>query len=302
MPIDLILVGMPADRPSSGENSESSKPRQASAHPDFAAHFTSVIYDPDDSANDETAPFGGDEGADVYAGWTERVDELERLTLRGMLELDDDPSGAKSGPADLDETTIAAGFVHLRTTGWIDREGASWLRAALVRTDRDNPDAEFATMLQDLATYSNSPPRARRPPAKRGWIRIQVGAGDGPLTRWCRQTEKAMDVDDAWSAWWSTTPFSKLDFYPYLWDVDARVSLEEEGEVLVVLASAPALGRITREHLGGVVTSESPPLPSLMTLPKIPDLLISLLLSALHSAASRKQLQTPPDHLPSYAD
>ena len=297
--MNRTLARMPVDGPSSSnENAESSGLGPASAHPGFAAHFTAVIYDPDDSANDETAPFGGDEGADVYAEWADRTDELEGLTLRRMLELDDDPSGSKTGPSDLDETTIAAGFVHLRATGWIDREGAAWLRAALERSDRADPGAEFATMLQDLATYSNKPPKVGKAPATRGWLRIRMGAGDGPLTRWCRATEKAMAVDPAWNSWWSSTRFTSLDFYPGLFDPEARVTLEEEGQLLVVLASAPQLTRVALNHVSVTVTSDSPPLPSLMTLPNVRDMLDSLLLSALQTAAGQTRLQAPPAHLP----
>lgn len=290
---------MTADEPlPANKNSDSDGFGQASAQPAFAAHFTAAIYDPEDSANDETAPFGGDEGADVYAEWAERIDEVERLTLREMLELDDEPSGSKTGPPDLDLTTIAAGFFHLRTSGWIDREGASWLRAALLRSDRDEPGAEFATMLHDLATYSNRPPKVREAPRRRGWLRVRLGAGDGPLTRWCRETEKAMVMDSAWSSWWAGTRFASLDFYPNLYERKAHVTAEEEGQVLVVLASAPQLTRLVRNHLGVVVTVDPPPLPSLMTLPNVRDMLETLLLSALHTAASRKQLGVPPAHLP----
>lgn len=256
------------------------------------------MYDPDDYTNDETPPFGDDEGADVYSEWSERTDELENLSLRQMLDLDGDLSVSKSGPSDYDEVVIAAGFVHLRATGWLDLEGASWLRAALRRCDRNSPNGAFATMLRDLTSYSNRPPRARKPQTGPGWIRIRTGGGDRPLTRWCRENELALDTDPAWRTWWTTTPYATLDFYPHLDDLQDAVSVESRGDVLVVSASTRPLGRITRKHLGGTVREDTPPLPSLMTRPDFKNLLNDLLLSALQATARRLQLQAPPQHLP----
>jgi uncharacterized protein YfeS len=98
----------------------------APKHPLFAERFTDPIYD--DPAND-FAPFGNDEGADVLANWTARVDELdETSTVRTVLEdLFDDSSGDVGVIEDNDVDTamfaVGAAFTLLRLTGRIDHEG-----------------------------------------------------------------------------------------------------------------------------------------------------------------------------------
>lgn len=273
--------------------SEPSAEQTASPHPRFASHFTAAIYDPDG-----TGPFDNDEGADLFAEWSGRTDELESLSLREMLNLNDDPIDSASGPSDLDDAIIAAGFTHLRATGWLDREGAAWVRSALLRRAKERPGTAYATMLDDLATYTNKPPRIRKPLARRGWIRIRPGGGDGPVTRWCRQNEEALDRALDWKTWWESTPHTTLDFYPHLGPKENYVESKQEGSVLVVVASTRELGRLTTKHLSGTVTAETPPLPSLMTLPNFRNLLDDLLLSALQTAAVQERLQTPPADLP----
>lgn len=268
------------------------------AHPNFTAHFTSSIYDPDSTGNDDVAPFGTDDAADTFAEWAERTDELPGLTLRQMLELEDEPMGSKSGPADFDEEVIAAGFIHLRVTGWIDREGAEWLSAALRRGDRENPGTEYSTMLRDLATYSNKAPKVPTASTQRGWFRLHSGPGDSQLTQWSRSTEDALVANEAWRSWWSSTPYDALEFYPHLNNPTEQVTIREEGSRLVVSASTPDLTRATRKHLGIEVTGDSLQIPSLTTVPGVLEMLERLLLFALRTAADRQALQTPPPRLP----
>lgn len=125
------------------------------AHPGFSKHFTRQCYDPDDYMNDETPPFGSDEGSDEIHDWAERLDELrEHPTLRYMIgsEGAEDLIAdlATSKQIDVDDILIGQGFTLLRFTGQIDPEGRRWLRDALIRQRRHTGDPTYAHLQTDL--------------------------------------------------------------------------------------------------------------------------------------------------------
>lgn len=128
-------------------------------HPAFAAHFTDPLYD-DEGA--EFAPFGTDEGWDMLAEWSERVDELnDASTVRQLLaehggdDIDGFIEEAVGDATDLGGIVIGAGFTLLRLTGRIDDEGRQWTLAALDAGQRFYAVSapEFELMRRDLMTF-----------------------------------------------------------------------------------------------------------------------------------------------------
>ena len=129
-------------------------------HPAFAAHFTDPLYD--DPA-DDFAPFGSDEGSDLFAEAEEQRSELgPAATVADVLELTGAEDGAEfvdeieEGSPDLDGFVIGAGFALLRLTGQIDPVGRRWLTDALDRTLRSYGDGYadvHALLTRDLATF-----------------------------------------------------------------------------------------------------------------------------------------------------
>ncbi|GAB2597148.1 hypothetical protein [Microlunatus antarcticus] len=129
-------------------------------HPRFAEHFTDPIYD--DPA-DDFAPFGSDEGSDLFVEAEEQRTELgPTATVSDVLELTAAEDAAafvdeiEEGSPDLDGFVIAAGFALLRLTGQIDAQGRQWLQDALDRTLRfygDGYAAQHALLTRDLASF-----------------------------------------------------------------------------------------------------------------------------------------------------
>lgn len=129
-------------------------------HPRFAAHFTDALYD--DPA-DDFAPFGSDEGSDLFVEAEEQRGELgPASTVADLLELTAAEDGAafvdeiEEGSPDLDGFVIGAGFALLRLTGQIDAQGRRWLQDALDRTLRfyGAPYVDpHAVMTRDLASF-----------------------------------------------------------------------------------------------------------------------------------------------------
>ncbi len=129
-------------------------------HPRFAEHFTDPLYD--DPA-DDFAPFGSDEGSDVFVEAEEHRTELgPAATVADLLGLTAAEDGAafvdeiEEGSSDLDGFVIGAGFALLRLTGQIDVQGRRWLQDALDRTLRFYGDGyadQHALMTRDLASF-----------------------------------------------------------------------------------------------------------------------------------------------------
>ena len=129
-------------------------------HPRFAAHFTDPLYD--DPA-DDFAPFGSDEGSDLFVEAEEQRGELgPEATVADVLELSVADDAAElvdeidEGSPDLDGFVIGAGFALLRLTGQIDAQGRQWLQDALDRTLRFYGAGyadQHALMTRDLASF-----------------------------------------------------------------------------------------------------------------------------------------------------
>lgn len=129
-------------------------------HPAYAAHFTDPFYD---EPADDFAPFGSDEGSDLFVLAEERRAELgSSSTVADVLELTGADDGAEfvdeieEGSPDLDGFVIAAGFALLRLTGQIDARGRQWLQDALDRTLRfygAGYGDQHALMTRDLAGF-----------------------------------------------------------------------------------------------------------------------------------------------------
>lgn len=126
------------------------------AHPRFLERFSGDLYQ--ESAVSEFGPFASDEGADLLAEWSTRVDELSSATtLRELLLNGVENAGGESwnaittGRAD-DDLTISAGFVLLRLTGQIDHEGSRVVIDALLRSRERSPFGQpaFDRMIADL--------------------------------------------------------------------------------------------------------------------------------------------------------
>ncbi|WOQ18321.1 hypothetical protein [Raineyella sp. W15-4] len=138
------------------------------AHPAFRAHFVDPIYE--DPAG-EFAPFGTDEGADLLADWSERVDELaDDMTVADLLagsgfegvleDLGLPDSGAAvpepGGPIDVATIVVGAAFTLLRLSGRIDpagREAALQNLAVLEAAYGQVPELE--RQRADLETWHN---------------------------------------------------------------------------------------------------------------------------------------------------
>jgi uncharacterized protein YfeS len=146
----------PADGPHR-DNQDEDEQRLLPAHPGFASHFRHRIYDADDYRNDDTMPFGTDEGADTVADWNDRADELRAdTTLRDMLGTSAD-GFAEGRTRDDDDEVIAVGFCLLRFTGRIDAEGRRWMTSALRRQVDRQAGKEYRRMLRDLDNLPADP-------------------------------------------------------------------------------------------------------------------------------------------------
>ncbi|MFN8081941.1 MAG: DUF4240 domain-containing protein [Kineosporiaceae bacterium] len=105
-------------------------------HTRYVAHFAHAIYWDD---ADDAAPFGSDEGADLWAAWQDRAEDLiPDGTVRTVLaeggDVEDLVRQAESAPApDLDGFIIGAAFTLMRLTGTLDPEGHRWVLEALDR-------------------------------------------------------------------------------------------------------------------------------------------------------------------------
>ncbi len=143
------------------------------ADPAFRAHFADSVYEDPEG---EFAPFGTDEGADLLAEWSERVEELsDDMTVADLLaesgfegvleDLDLSDSGAAvpepGGPIDAATIVVGAAFTLLRLAGRIDPEGRqAALRGLAVLEAAYGQVAELERQRVDLETWRDPSPVA----------------------------------------------------------------------------------------------------------------------------------------------
>ena len=131
-------------------------------HPAYVEHFTAEFYD--DEAN-ELAPFGSDEGWDLWVDWRSRADEVGGDgTVRAILASEcggpEHVDGFLAWAEDSDSTDAATialvvAFVLLRLTGRIDPEGKMVaLRAVDTLIGAYGPAEELTTIRDDLLRWS----------------------------------------------------------------------------------------------------------------------------------------------------
>lgn len=131
------------------------------AHPAFSAHFTDPLYDDQGS---EFAPFGTDEGADIFADLLKRRDEIDATTTvreaSALVGWDPEALAAEmAGPeAEASEwgVVLGVGFGLARLTGGIDPEGKRLVLRALELTQAlYGPGIEeLDLMVADLSSFA----------------------------------------------------------------------------------------------------------------------------------------------------
>jgi uncharacterized protein YfeS len=199
-------------------------------HPRFLADFDNPLYS--DTSGD-FATFGTDEGADLFAEWSHRINELsETTTLRQLL----DDGVHLPAPSAVDELTevgpdgdsiiISARFTLRRLTGHIDDEGRQFLLDALTRSTSHTPSglAEFNQMAKDLngsrheplqhdATRETAEAPASKPlpPASRHvWLSVYANREEHGTTMRLPNAYRQhlgwlttqLNQDRDWWAWW----------------------------------------------------------------------------------------------------
>ena len=128
------------------------------AHPAFAAHFTDPLYE---SAGEEFAPFGSDEGWDLVMDWAERRDELgPDSTLETVLGRDDvrNVAGPVEGADGIETAMFLVGgaFVLLRLTGRIGEDDRALALEALDFQLAQAPgEPALERQRADLASWRN---------------------------------------------------------------------------------------------------------------------------------------------------
>ncbi len=279
------------------------------AHRRFTAHFTAPFYDADDFNNDDIPPFGSDEGSDAVHDWADRLDELSaHPTLRHMLGDTADEQVAElrnSEQTDVDDIIIGLGFTLLRFTGHIDPEGQGWLVEALARQDGRTPGGEYATMLDDLASFDQSetgqarPAKTNTPKKAKSWLSIS-GSNEEELEAWFRRTARAVASDPAWREWWSEADIDYLLLQPRPIghpDQD-QVQFELRGSRLEVIGSSAALNKISWSLLEAEDRDQNAPDQPFRSLPGVAELMDALVLRLLRQTAEHLQLPPPPTRLP----
>jgi len=146
----------PTPKPS---KSKSSLPE---ADPAFSKHFDAKFYT---SLNNDYAPFGFPEQADIVRGWDSRRDELGDCTTVAEMAAADKVkikkliADGEDGDPDADTIVIAYGYALPYLTGKIDPEGKKELTLAIMRLRTfyaENDVREFRIMLSDLKSFPAS--------------------------------------------------------------------------------------------------------------------------------------------------
>lgn len=142
------------------------KPSQSSslpeADPAFTKHFDAKFYT---SLNNDYAPFGFPEQADIVRGWDSRRDELGKCSTVAEMAAADKVkikklvADGEDGDPDADTIVIAYGYALPYLTGKIDPEGKKELTLAIMRLRTfyaENDVREFRIMLSDLKSFPAS--------------------------------------------------------------------------------------------------------------------------------------------------
>src|SRR5687767_10227181 len=146
----------PTPKPS---KSSSSLPE---AHPAFSKHFNAKFYT---SLNNDYAPFGFPEQADIVRAWDSRRDELgdcstvAEMAAADKVKIKKLVADGEDGDPDADTIVIAYGYALPYLTGQIDPEGKEMLTLAIQRLRTfyaENDVREFRVMLSDLKSFPAS--------------------------------------------------------------------------------------------------------------------------------------------------
>ena len=128
----------------------------------FTKHFDAKFYT---SLNNDYAPFGFPEQADILRAWDSRRDQLgDCSTVAEMAAADKVKikkliADGEDGSPDADTIVIAYGFALPYLTGKIDPEGKKELTLAIMRLRTfyaENDVREFRVMLSDLKSFPAS--------------------------------------------------------------------------------------------------------------------------------------------------
>ena len=143
----------PTPKPS---KSNSSLPE---ADPAFSKHFDAKFYT---SLNNDYAPFGFPEQADIVRAWDSRRDELgdcstvAEMAAADKVKIKKLVADGEGGDPDADTVVIAYGYALPYLTGQIDSEGKKMLTLAIQRLRTfyaENDVREFRVMLSDLKSF-----------------------------------------------------------------------------------------------------------------------------------------------------
>ena len=148
----------PTPTPTPSEPSESTA-TLPEADPAFTKHFDAEFYQ---STDNEFAPFGTPEAAEIVVDWGNRRDELGDCSTVAKMAAADDvkikelEADAEDGDPDADLVLVGYGFALPYLTGKIDPEGKRVLTDAVKRMRTfyaENDVPEFRTMLRDLKSF-----------------------------------------------------------------------------------------------------------------------------------------------------
>ena len=129
------------------------------ADPAFKKHFDAKFYT---SLNNDYAPFGFPEQADIVRAWDSRRDELgdcstvAEMAAADKVKIKKLVADGEGGDPDADTVVIAYGYALPYLTGQIDSDGKKMLTLAIQRLRTfyaENDVREFRVMLSDLKSF-----------------------------------------------------------------------------------------------------------------------------------------------------
>ncbi len=155
-PPTVTATPTPTPTPSEPSESTASLPE---ADPAFTKHFGSKFYQ---STDNEFAPFGTPEAAEIVVDWGSRRDELGDCSTVAKMAAADDvkikelEADAEDGDADADLVLVGYGFALPYLTGKIDPAGKRVLTDAVKRMRTfyaENDVRELRVILRDLKSF-----------------------------------------------------------------------------------------------------------------------------------------------------
>ncbi|HSU35323.1 MAG TPA: hypothetical protein VLJ88_06665 [Propionibacteriaceae bacterium] len=129
------------------------------ADPAFTKHFDAKFYT---SLNNDYAPFGFPEQADILRAWDSRRDQLgdcstvAEMAAADKVKIKKLVADGEDGDPDADTIVIAYGYALPYLTGQIDSDGKKMLTLAIQRLRTfyaENDVREFRVMLSDLKSF-----------------------------------------------------------------------------------------------------------------------------------------------------